>query len=294
MITSRSAQSHLLLPIIVLACGLAMWLGVAAITFMHTTTHTVGGYQADATGQLVSEENAPAADSNEQGQPPAIRPASLHDAETERHFEIQRRTMVQRQLAGRDITDARVLMAMERVPRHRFVSDAFRDLAYTDQPLPIGRGQTISQPYIVALMTQFARPKENARALDVGTGSGYQAAVLAELCQDVYSIEIIDALANEARTRLKELNYHNVQVRCGDGYRGWPEQAPFDLIIVAAAPDHIPKPLVEQLVPGGRLVIPVGQYFQSLQVVEKLPDGTLRETSVAGVAFVPMTGEALK
>jgi protein-L-isoaspartate(D-aspartate) O-methyltransferase len=205
-----------------------------------------------------------------------------------------RRRMVASQLRGRDITDARVLEAMAKVPRHRFVPEATRRLAYQDGPLPIGHGQTISQPYIVALMTQLAEPKANERALDVGTGSGYQAAVLAELVESVYSIEIVEPLANQARDRLRELGYSNVTCRDGDGYRGWPEHAPFDIIIVAAAPNHVPKPLIEQLAPGGKLVIPVGEYFQELVVIEKSVDGEIRRRSVAPVAFVPMTGEAME
>ncbi|MDH3719771.1 MAG: protein-L-isoaspartate(D-aspartate) O-methyltransferase [Planctomycetota bacterium] len=200
--------------------------------------------------------------------------------------------MVDRQLAGRDITDRRVLDAMRRIPRHEFVPDDSRDRAYLDRPLPIGHDQTISQPYIVALMTQLARTKPEARALDIGTGSGYQAAVLAELVEQVYSIEILCPLADSARERLKTLGYTNVVVTCGDGYQGLPEKAPFDLIIVAAAPDHVPEPLVQQLTAGGRLIIPIGRFFQNLLVIEKQPDGTIRKENVAPVAFVPMTGEA--
>lgn len=203
-----------------------------------------------------------------------------------------RQRMVDRHLRGRDISDARVLEVMGRLPRHEFVPHDQRELAYADHPLPIGHGQTISQPYIVALMTQLARPKSTHRALDIGTGSGYQAAVLAELCKEVYSIEIVEPLATSAHERLKRLGYQNVTVRAGDGYRGWPEKAPFDVIIVAAAPSRVPKPLVEQLAPGGRLVIPVGDYFQELLVLEKRPDGSVREESGIPVRFVPMTGEA--
>ena len=203
-----------------------------------------------------------------------------------------RRLMVQSQLAARDIDDQRVLDAMERIPRHEFVPESLRESAYTDRPLPIGDRQTISQPYIVALMTQLARPKPDSRALDIGTGSGYQAAVLSELCKQVYSVEIIQSLADDATRRLDELGYRNVTVRCGDGYRGWPEHAPFDLIIVAAAPDHVPPALIEQLSPGGRLVLPVGDHYQNLVVVEKQQDGDWRQWTVVPVAFVPMTGEA--
>jgi len=203
-----------------------------------------------------------------------------------------RQWMVQTQLATRDIDDQRVLDAMLRIPRHAFVPESLRKSAYADRPLPIGEGQTISQPYIVALMTQLARPKPDSRALDIGTGSGYQAAVLAELCKEVYSIEIVPSLAEEAKRRLADLGYGNITVRCGDGYRGWVEHAPFDLIIVAAAPDHVPPALVEQLAPGGRLVLPVGGYRQDLVVIEKQPDGNSRQWTVVPVAFVPMTGEA--
>jgi protein-L-isoaspartate(D-aspartate) O-methyltransferase len=211
---------------------------------------------------------------------------------SDRTYSQMRGQMVAQQLAARDIADQRVLAALGRVPRHNFVPAQWQRWAYDDRPLPIGHGQTISQPYIVALMTQLADPKPNARALDVGTGSGYQAAVLAELTKHVYSIEIVAPLADEARRRLQSLGYENIEVRHGDGYRGWPEKAPFDVIIVAAAPDHVPQPLVEQLAPGGKMVIPVGDWWQELTVVEKAEDGTVRRRSVAPVAFVPMTGEA--
>jgi len=207
-----------------------------------------------------------------------------------------RQQMIDRDLRARNITDRRVLEAMAGVPRHRFVSEDQAARAYADRPLPIGHGQTISQPYIVALMTQLVRPKADSRALDVGTGSGYQAAVLSELCKEVYGIEILEPLAEGAGKRLAELGYKNVTVRAGDGYQGWKEKAPFDVIIVAAAPDHVPKPLVEQLAPGGRMVIPVGGrwWSQELLLIEKQADGTLRQKKVAAVAFVPMTGEAEK
>lgn len=205
----------------------------------------------------------------------------------------EREEMVRRQLEGRDIDDPRVLEAMRRVPRHRFVPDELRDRSYNDRPLPIGNQQTISQPYIVALMTQLAEPEPSDRALDVGTGSGYQAAVLAELTGEVFSIEILESLAEEARERLCSLGYDNIRFQAGDGYQGWPEHAPFDLIVVAAAPDHVPQPLVDQLALGGKLVIPVGtRGGQNLLVIEKSPDGRIHRREVAPVAFVPMTGEA--
>jgi protein-L-isoaspartate(D-aspartate) O-methyltransferase len=207
-------------------------------------------------------------------------------------FTGPRRVMIERDLRGRDITDAKVLAVMGRIPRERFVSPALARDAYADVPQPIGHGQTISQPYIVALMTQLVRPTPESKALDVGTGSGYQAAVLGELCKEVYSIEIVKPLADEAKARLSALGYRNVTVRDGDGYRGWPEHAPFDVIVVAAAPDHVPPALVEQLAPGGRLVLPVGRFRQELLLVEKDENGAVRQRKMGGVAFVPMTGEA--
>ena len=201
--------------------------------------------------------------------------------------------MVDEQLAVRDIEDRRVLAVMTTVPRHRFVPAAVRGEAYDDRPLPIGSGQTISQPYIVALMTQLVKAGGGKRALDVGTGSGYQAAVLAELVDHVYGIEILCPLADRSRELLNTLGYDNVTVRCGDGYRGWPEHAPFDVIIVAAAPEEIPQALIDQLAPGGRLVIPVGGARQDLTLVTRDEDGTIHRTSVLPVRFVPMTGEAL-
>ncbi len=206
----------------------------------------------------------------------------------------QRFRMVHVDLAGRDITNQEVLGAMGRTARHRFVPEELQHTAYSDQPLPIGHEQTISQPYIVALMTQLAEPKPADRALDVGTGSGYQAAVLAELCKEVYGIEIVEPLAEMAAERLDELGYKNVTVRHGDGFRGWPENAPFDVIIVAAAPNEIPEPLIEQLAPGGRLVIPIGAGIQQLVRLRKEPDGTVHRESIIPVRFVPMTGEALQ
>ena len=209
-------------------------------------------------------------------------------------LDTARRQMVDGQLRGRDITDPRVLEAMGKVPRHRFVSEAQWGDAYDDHPLPIGHEQTISQPYIVALMTQLAAPKPEHRALDVGTGSGYQAAVLSLLCKEVYGIEIVRPLAEAAQKRLASLGYKNVTVRAGDGYRGWPEHAPFDVVLVAAAPDHVPQALIDQLAPGGKLVIPVGGYPQRLTVIEKRADGSIRRSTAGPVLFVPMTGEALK
>lgn len=232
-------------------------------------------------------------DDSRQQSPPEEQDVSQHDKQSEEDSVTAqaRRQMVEQQLAARDITDKRVLDAMRRVRRHFFAPESSRASAYADGPLPIGHGQTISQPYIVALMTQLAQPEESDIALDVGTGSGYQAAVLSLLCKKVFSIEIVEPLAKEARQRLEKLGYENVTVRHGNGYGGWPEKAPFDLIIVAAAPEEIPEALIEQLKPGGRLVIPVGTYIQNLMIVEKKPDGSLTKRKVAPVAFVPMTGD---
>ena len=188
--------------------------------------------------------------------------------------------------------DAGVLEAMRRVPRHAFVPAAQRDLAYANRPLPIGFGQTISQPYIVALMTDLLRLAPRARALEIGTGSGYQAAVLAELGHQVYTIEIVSGLAEQAETRLSNLGYNAVHVRRGDGYYGWPEAAPFDGIVVTAAASQIPPPLLEQLKTGGRMVIPIGAAFlvQQLMLIEKLADGSIRTQALLPVAFVPLVG----
>jgi protein-L-isoaspartate(D-aspartate) O-methyltransferase len=209
-------------------------------------------------------------------------------------YEALRQLLVKRQLMNRDISDPEVLRAMGSVPRHEFVDESHRGQAYADHPLPIGSGQTISQPYIVALMTQLAEPKSDSVALDVGTGSGYQAAVLAEIVKQVYSIEIVEPLAKQARERLARLGYDNVEVRAGDGYQGWPEHAPFDLIILAAAPDHTPEPLIDQLAVGGKLVLPVGKWRQVLTVIEKKADGSLVTKEIAPVVFVPMTGPGVE
>ena len=206
-------------------------------------------------------------------------------------FEQRRLAMVSTQIESRGVRDPRVLDALRRVPRHRFVPISLRQEAYTDRPLPIGHRQTISQPYIVALMTELIRPEPNTRVLEIGTGSGYQAAVLGESTKEVYTIEIVPELARESAALLEELGYGNVHVRAGDGFDGWPEQAPFDAVVVTAAPARIPQPLLDQLAPGGRLVIPVGTDYQELVLVERTEDG-FRRRSVTPVRFVPMTGKA--
>lgn len=202
--------------------------------------------------------------------------------------------MVDTQIVARGVRDPRVLAAMRKVPRHLFVEPAQRAEAYEDHPLPIPGNQTISQPYIVALMTELLQLKPSSRVLEIGTGSGYQSAVLGELAKEVYTIEIVPELARLAANRLKELGYGNVRAREGDGYRGWPEEAPFDAIIVTAAPERIPQPLVDQLAPGGVMVIPVGGFFQELKVFRKSADGRVSERDILPVRFVPMTGEVEK
>jgi protein-L-isoaspartate(D-aspartate) O-methyltransferase len=206
----------------------------------------------------------------------------------------KRARMVDTQIVARGVRDPRVLAAMRKVPRHLFVESAARSQAYEDHPVPIGDNQTISQPYIVALMTELLELPPKARVLEIGTGSGYQSAVLAEFSAEVYSIEILPELARVAGQTLKELGYANVEVRAGDGYRGWIEHAPFDGVIVTAAPDRIPQPLLEQLAPGGRMVIPVGGFFQELKVFTKDKDGHVTERDIIPVRFVPMTGEIEK
>jgi protein-L-isoaspartate(D-aspartate) O-methyltransferase len=207
-------------------------------------------------------------------------------------FTRLRSQMVDEQIAPRGIDDPAILAAMRKVPRHKFVPNDMINFAYEDHALPIGYGQTISQPFIVALMTQTIDPKPGQRVLEIGTGSGYQAAILAELGVEVYTIEIIPELATQATQRLTDLGYTNIHTLTADGYFGWQEFAPFDAIVVTAAPDHLPQPLANQLVEGGRLVIPIGPvgFLQSLWLFEKQA-GELEATNLGGVSFVPLTGE---
>ena len=200
--------------------------------------------------------------------------------------------MVKEQIIERGVADEPVLAAMRKVPREEFVPENLRAESYEDHPLPIGYAQTISQPYIVAFMTEQLRPRAEDRVLEIGTGSGYQAAILAELVKEVYSIEIVEPLARTGEATLARLGYKNVHVKAGDGYKGWPEHAPFDAVIVTCAPDHVPQPLVDQLKEGGRMMIPVGpQGMQELYLLEKTA-GKMERKSVTPVRFVPMTGEA--
>jgi protein-L-isoaspartate(D-aspartate) O-methyltransferase len=209
-------------------------------------------------------------------------------------YALPRQQMVAEQLVrpGRDITNARVLAVMGRVPRHEFVPERLRAEAYADHPLPIGHGQTISQPYIVAFMTEQLEPKPTDRVLEIGTGSGYQAAVLAGLVAQVYTIEIIEELAQRSAADLKRLGYTNAHVRAGDGYQGWAEAAPFDAIIVTCAPERVPQPLIGQLKDGGRIIIPVGRAWHQELVLLRKHGGKLEQHAVLPVSFVPMTGEA--
>src|SRR5438309_7683854 len=209
-------------------------------------------------------------------------------------FAGQRQRMVMEQLMPRGIHEERVLAAMAKVPREEFVAQDLRAASYTDQPLPIGYGQTISQPFIVAFMTEQLRLAPGDRVLEIGTGSGYQAAILAELVAEVYSIEIIEPLAKTAEATLQRLGYKNVHVKAGDGYKGVPEHAPFDAVTVTCSPDHVPRPLVDQLKEGGRMIVPVGSLGeQDLYLLEK-EKGELRQRAVSPVRFVPMTGEAVE
>jgi len=238
----------------------------------------------------------PASATTEAQREPATSSAGA-EAETEARPPIDtayaddRHAMVRDQIAARGIVDEAVLTAMRRVPRHRFVPDHLARYAYSDRPLPIGLDQTISQPYIVGVMSELAELERGDKVLEIGTGSGYQAAVLAELGAEVYSIEIVEPLGEQARRVLSELGYHQIETRIGDGYVGWAEHAPFDAVVVTAAPPQIPQPLLDQLAEGGRLVAPVGVGYQELVVVTRTSSGYERET-VLPVRFVPMTGRA--
>lgn len=212
-------------------------------------------------------------------------------ASSEEKYRRLRERMVREQLEGRDIKDERVLAVMREVPRHRFVPPDFVDSSYEDNALPLILGQTISQPYIVAYMTQALELTGKERVLEVGTGSGYQAAVLAELAAEVFTIEIEPELARQAESVLRSLGYRNIHVRVGDGYDGWPESAPFDRVMVTAAPDHVPQQLLEQLKPGGKMIIPVGRTDQELLLIEKTASGVTTRSKIP-VRFVPMTGKA--
>lgn len=222
-------------------------------------------------------------------------PAEVTQAE-DPIFAEKRSSMVERHLKARDITDKRVREVMGRVPRHKFVRPDDQDVAYADHPLPIDEGQTISQPYVVALMTQALELRGDEKVLEIGTGSGYQAAVLAELVEEVYTIEIKEKLAESAKERLSGMGYANVHVKNADGYFGWEEHAPFDAIMITAAVNHIPPPLIEQLGEGGKLILPLGPttYYQTMTIIEKKEGETYATHLLGFYSFVPMTGKAEK
>jgi len=244
--------------------------------------------------QPAIEPNKPPDELKDPNDKKVLRPVHRHPAYTERREERAR--MVDWQIEARTVKDPNVLSAMRTVPRHVFVRSIEQSYAYTDNPLPIGYEQTISQPYIVAFMTEALKLTRSSKVLEIGTGSGYQAAVCAEVAQQVYSIEIVEELAKIAKERLKELGYRNVFTKYGDGYYGWPEHAPFDAIIGTAAAGRIPEPLIEQLKPGGRMILPYGspRGFQYLVLVTKDKDGNISRKNVMPVRFVPMTGEVQK
>jgi protein-L-isoaspartate(D-aspartate) O-methyltransferase len=244
--------------------------------------------------QATAEPNGPATKLEDPNDKKVLRPVHKHRAYTERVEERSR--MVDWQIEARAVKDPNVLSAMRTVPRHAFVRPTEQNYAYTDNPLPIGYDQTISQPYIVAFMTEALKLDPNSVVFEVGTGSGYQAAVCAEICKEVYTIEIVKELAETAKKRLKELGYPNVHVKAGDAFFGWPEHAPFDAIIGTAAAERIPEPLIEQLKPGGRMILPYGspRSFQYLVLVTKDKDGKISRKNVMPVRFVPMTGEVQK
>jgi len=199
--------------------------------------------------------------------------------------------MVKNQIQARGVTNKRVLAALQKIERHRFVPAKYRNQAYEDHPLPIGEGQTISQPYIVGLMTSLVEPDNTIKVLEIGTGSGYQAAVLAEICEFVYTIEVIPSLGKKAKLLLNDLKYKNIKVKIGDGYKGWKKFAPFDAIVVTCAPSHVPEPLKQQLREGGKMVIPVGERFMQYIKVLTKKEGEIIEETVIPVRFVPMINE---
>jgi protein-L-isoaspartate(D-aspartate) O-methyltransferase len=242
-----------------------------------------------------SEPNNSASDVNETHKPLNISPPDHnHPAFNERVKE--RRRLIDRYIRAEGVKEPNVIKAMVTVPRHAFVREDELSRAYGDYPLPIGYGQTISQPYIVAYMTQALRLSANDKVLEVGTGSGYQAAVCAEIAEAVYTIEIVEPLAESSKKRLKELGYHNVFTKAGDGYYGWEENAPFDAIIITAAAGFVPPPLIEQLKEGGRMIVPVGSPFgnQTLMLITKGRDGKIQSKRLLPVLFVPMTGQVMK
>ena len=280
--------------------GLSLLIALALFTIIFGVNCAKEPETLVASQDTEADANQAPVDANEQAKikdpndKKPLRPDHKHPAFTERVKERAR--MVTRQIQARDVNDPNVLKAMRIVPRHAFVRPTEQRFAYIDNPLPIGYDQTISQPYIVAFMTDALKLKPNSKVLEIGTGSGYQAAVCAEIAQEVYTIEIVEGLAKRAKKCLKELGYPNVFVRAGDGYFGWPDMAPFDAIIGTAAAGRVPPPLIEQLKPGGRMILPCGSPygFQFLVLITKDKKGNLHKSNVMLVRFVPMTGEVTK
>ena len=278
--------------------GLSLLIALALFTIIFTINSTTEPESVFASGNEEKEADANQAPAEQEPKDPndkkPLRPDHKHPAFTERVKERAR--MVTRQIQARDVNDPNVLKAMRIVPRHAFVRPIEQRFAYIDNPLPIGYDQTISQPYIVGFMTEALKLKSDSKVLEIGTGSGYQAAVCAEIAKQVYTIEIVEGLAKRAKKCLKELGYPNVFVRAGDGYFGWPDMAPFDAIIGTAAAGRVPPPLIEQLKPGGRMILPCGSPygFQFLVLITKDKKGNLHKSNVMPVRFVPMTGEVTK
>ncbi|MHC4812748.1 MAG: protein-L-isoaspartate(D-aspartate) O-methyltransferase [Planctomycetota bacterium] len=278
-------------PLAWLAAGLATVLALllgAAFGFGYLSCVSHGANDDSSTSSRTSDKADRAVEAAAKDAAKDVVPADLEDPHRK-----ARELMVSVQIQRRGIHNAAVLAAMRKVPRHRFVPASLRQHAHRDGPLPIGHEQTISQPYIVAFMTDALKLTGDEKVLEIGTGSGYQAAVLGEVAREVFTIEIVDPLARQASKLLAEMGYKNIHVRSGDGYQGWPEKAPFDAIMVTAAPDHVPQPLIDQLKVGGRMVLPVGSVFQELVLIEKTKKGVTRRP-VLPVRFVPMTGEAQK
>jgi len=287
--------NKLVYPLLFLLLLLALFLSI----FIHrSSTRPESAFTVESKDSVPNQAPADANAKSERKQKAdkekAPRIEHTHPVFTERTKERER--MVARQIQARDVTDPNVLKAMRIVPRHAFVRPAEHRLAYADHPLPIDFDQTISQPYIVAFMTQALELKPDSKVLEIGTGSGYQAAVCAEIAAEVYTIEIVEGLAKSAKERLKDLGYPNVFVRAGDGYFGWKEKAPYDAIIGTAAAGRVPPPLLEQLKPGGRMILPVeGRFgFQHLVLIAKDQKGNISRKNVMPVRFVPMTGEVTK
>jgi protein-L-isoaspartate(D-aspartate) O-methyltransferase len=295
--TSRK-RIFILLFLLVLLGGLAIYLAITSTGPNIVVAQQGNGADVNEPyvepNQPTTEPNKPPEEKQDPNNKKVLRPVHRHPAYTERVGERAR--MVDWQIEARAVKDPNVLSAMRTVPRHAFVRSTEQNYAYTDNPLPIGYEQTISQPYIVAFMTEALQLTRNSKVLEIGTGSGYQAAVCAEIAREVYSIEIVEELAKIAKEHLKELGYRNVFTKYGDGYYGWPEHAPFDAIIGTAAAGRIPEPLIEQLKPGGRMILPYGspRGFQYLVLVTKDKDGNIRRKNVMPVRFVPMTGEVQK